>query len=114
MLTPTLEDTIRELAARGEISDIGLSMNSTYTKWRASFTPCSKFGVSYAEDEDPVKALQLALTSAHLRKPRSGSPKAMAAEEARATGRIEQDTVDVSLEADAATAEVDAGIDALM
>lgn len=55
-----LENKIRELAARGEISDIGLSRNGTNTKWRASFVPCSTFGISYAEDDDPVKALILA------------------------------------------------------
>jgi hypothetical protein len=61
MPTPTLDDVIRELARRGEISDISLSMNASGTKWRASFVPCSRFGRSVAEDEDPVKALTLAL-----------------------------------------------------
>lgn len=106
MPTPTLEETIRDLAARGEISNLSLAMNSTHTKWRAAFAPCSVFGSSFAEDEDPIKALLLAMTSAGLRKPRSGSARALAAEEARATGKIEQETVVV--------AEVDEGIDALM
>ena len=39
--------------------------------WRASFTMCSHFGVSFAEDKDPVEALMLAFTSAKLKKPRA-------------------------------------------
>ena len=72
-MTTTLDQTIRDLAARGEISDISLSMNATHTKWRACFVPCSVFGQSFAEDEDPVKALLLALSSAKLasKKPRN-------------------------------------------
>lgn len=62
MPTQTLEDAIRALAARGEISDLSLSMNSSHTKWRACLVPCSQFGMSVAEDTDPIKALTLAMS----------------------------------------------------
>lgn len=62
-----LEETIRQLAARGEISNLSLSKNGTGSKWRACFAPCSVFGLSYAEDPDPCVALQRALTSVKLK-----------------------------------------------
>jgi len=62
-----LEDTIRQLAARGEISNLSLSLNASGTRWRAGFTPCSVFGNSFAEDADPCKALHLALTTIKLK-----------------------------------------------
>lgn len=62
-----LEEAIRQLAARGEISNLSLTMNSTGTKWRACFAPCSVFGLSYAEDPDPCKALVLAMTTIKLK-----------------------------------------------
>lgn len=62
-----LERMIRELAARGEISNLSVSKNPTGTKWRACFAPCSVFGLSYAEDDDPCKALQMAMTTVKLR-----------------------------------------------
>jgi len=62
-----LEETIRNLAARGEISNLSLSMNATGTKWRACFAPCSVFGLSYAEDADPCKAIHLAMTTMKLK-----------------------------------------------
>jgi hypothetical protein len=73
MTTATLEETIRQLAARGEISNISLAMNGSHTRWRACFVPCSTFGQSFAEDEDPIKALMTALTTVKLktRKPRT-------------------------------------------
>ncbi len=63
-----LEDLIRELAKRGELSNISISRNGSNTSWRASFTPCSAFGVSYAEDKDPVKAIMVACDAAKIRK----------------------------------------------
>lgn len=67
MTTPTLEETIRNLVARGDLSHVSLAMNSSHTKWRASFTPCSTFGTTFSENEDPVKALMLAITTTKLK-----------------------------------------------
>src|ERR1700744_531069 len=66
----TLEEAIREIADRGELSGISLSLNPSHTKWRASFTPCSVFGIAFAEDEDPVKALMTAISGPVLKSPR--------------------------------------------
>jgi hypothetical protein len=71
----TLEQTIRDLAARGEISDLSLAMNASHTMWRACFVPCSVFGQSFAEDVDPVKALLLALSSAKLASKKLRNPR---------------------------------------
>lgn len=98
----SLEQTIRDLAARGEISDISLSMNATHTKWRACFVPCSVFGQSFAEDVDPVKALLLALSSTKLASKKPRNPRVKS---------IPQDTIVVE---NTTSAEVDDGIDALM
>lgn len=65
--TPNLEDTIRSLASRGEISHISLVPSQDGKKWRGSFAMCSKFGISFAEDADPIKALSLACTTAKMR-----------------------------------------------
>jgi len=61
MQTQTLEELIRALAARGSLSHISLAMNSSGTKWRGTYAPAKTFGVSYAEDADPIKALILAM-----------------------------------------------------
>ncbi len=71
MTMPTLEDTIRDLAKRGEISHISLVPSQGGKTWRATFAMCRHFGVSFAEDADPVKAVLLALTTAKLKKPRA-------------------------------------------
>lgn len=56
----TLEETIHSLAEKGNLSHISLAMNSSHTQWRASYAPAKTFGVSFAEDPDPVKALMKA------------------------------------------------------
>jgi hypothetical protein len=62
----TLEDTIRSLAARGEISHISLTPKGA--GWRATFAPCSTFGVAFAEDADPCRAIQLACDAPRLKR----------------------------------------------
>ncbi len=68
MQTQNLEETIRDLAKRGELTHISLTPSQGGKKWRALFAPASTFGNSFAEDVDPVKAIQLACTSAKIRK----------------------------------------------
>lgn len=68
-MTPTVEEVLNDLAKRGEISHISL-VPSQNGKWRASFAMCSAFGVSFAEDADPAKAIILACTTAKLKRPR--------------------------------------------
>ena len=71
MTTPiNLEDVIHDLVARGELSHLSIAPSQDGKMWRASFTMCSKFGASFAEDEDPVKAIIVACTSAKM-KPRA-------------------------------------------
>ena len=70
MAEQNLEQVLRDLAARGEISHISLVPSQSGKMWRASFAMCSHFGVSFAEDKDPAQAIILALTSAKLKKPR--------------------------------------------
>lgn len=66
----TVDDVLRDLAKRGEISHISLVPSQNGKLWRASFAMCSVFGISFAEDADPAKAIILACTSAKLKKPR--------------------------------------------
>ena len=69
MTSPTLDQLIREMADRGQITHISLVPSQTGKKWRGSFTPASYAGgISFAEDADPVKALIMALDIAKLRK----------------------------------------------
>lgn len=68
-----LEDLLRDLASRGELSHISLAPSQGGKMWRGAFAMCSKFGISYAEDKDPAQALVLAMTGAKM-KPRRASP----------------------------------------
>jgi hypothetical protein len=63
-----LETIIRDLAARGELSHISLTPSSDGKKWRGSFTMCSKYGVSFGEDKDPIEALRIACTTAKMKR----------------------------------------------
>lgn len=63
----TLDEMIHDLATRGEISDIGLCRSQDGKLWRGTFAMCSKFGLSIAEDADPVKALMLACSTAKIK-----------------------------------------------
>lgn len=62
-----LEDIIRALAERGELSHISLTPSQDGKLFLCAFTPCSRFGISYAEDEDPAKAIYLACTTMKLK-----------------------------------------------
>lgn len=61
----SLDDIIRDLVAKGEMSHISLVSHGKV--FSASFVMCSKFGVSLAEHEDPVEALRLAMTKAKMK-----------------------------------------------
>src|ERR1035437_3239515 len=68
-MTQTVDDVLHDLAARGEISHISLTPNSRGDGWCASFTMCSRFGTSFAEDPDPAQAIIRACATAKM-KPR--------------------------------------------
>lgn len=68
MANPSLEEMIRDLAARGELTHLSLAPNPSGKGWRATFSPSSVFGVSHGGDPDPVKALMLAMDNAKLRR----------------------------------------------
>jgi hypothetical protein len=74
-MTQTVDDVLRDLAKRGEISHISLTPSQDGKLWRASFAMCSRFGVTFAEDADPAKAIILACTTAKMKpKPRVKRP----------------------------------------
>lgn len=87
---PNLEETIHDLAERGELTHFSLAPGSR-GKYRASFAPSSKFGVTFAEDVDPVKALMLAFTTAKMKR-KAPTDREIAAAEARSTATIPQET----------------------
>jgi hypothetical protein len=70
-MADNLEDIIRGLATRGELSHI--SLLPSRGGFRASFTMCSKFGVSFAEHKDPVEAIRIACTTAKMKPQRQPS-----------------------------------------
>lgn len=71
MANPNLEDVIRDLAKRGELNHISLTPSRNGKMWRASFAMCSGFGISFAEDPDPVKAIIVACTTAKMKPQRA-------------------------------------------
>ena len=68
MTTQTVDDVLHDLAKRGEISHISLAPSQNGKLWRASFSMCSRFGVSLAEDADPARAIILACTTAKMKR----------------------------------------------
>lgn len=62
----TLEETLRDLATRGEITHISLVPSKQ--GWRATYAPASIFGNSIAEDRDPVKAILMACEAAKVKR----------------------------------------------
>lgn len=94
-----LENAIRDLAKRGELTHLSLAPNPSGKDWHATFSPASVFGVCHGGDPDPVKALMLAIDGAKIRR------KAPFKDDSR----IAQSIVDVP---PAASAEADA--DSLM
>lgn len=85
-----LDETIRDLAARGEVTHLSLAPNPSGKGWRATFAPASHFGVCFGGDVDPVKAIMLAIDGAKLRR------KAPFKDDAR----IAQPDVNIETEAD--------------
>ena len=70
-----LEDTIRDLASRGEITHLSLTPrqiaagpNKTVPGWAATFSPASSYGNIFAESTDPIDALLQAVRGAKLRR----------------------------------------------
>jgi hypothetical protein len=92
--TPTLEDTLRDLAKRGELSHVSIASSQNGKMFRASFAMCSYFGVSYAEDADPAKAMLLACTTAKMKRH-------------RVTLDLKAERVEKTIAADEASGEVD-------
>lgn len=110
--TPSLEDTLRHLASRGEISHISLAPSQKGKLWRASFAMCSKFGVSYAEDADPATAIILACNTAKLKR---RAPIKVDGKLVEASESIPQEIVEVEPESYVSPAQADeylAGIQA--
>lgn len=91
---PSLEETINDLRARGELVGLSVNCSAISGKYLASFTMGSMFGQSLAEDADPVKALMLAMTSAKLKRKAPTRREELGAE-AKATGVIPQPVVEV-------------------
>lgn len=100
-MSKNLEDVIRELAARGEISHFSLVPSQKGKLWRGTFAMCSKFGVSFAEDVDPVVALTMALTTAKMK------PARTPIRDQDLVPTIPQETVEVEPEAYVTRAEAD-------
>lgn len=69
-----LETTIRDLVRAGEISHLSLTPSQNGKTWRTAYAMCSRFGISFAEDADPVKSMMLAMTTAKTKKPPKLNP----------------------------------------
>ncbi len=63
----TLEETLSDLAKRGEITDLGLTPNRNGT-FHAVYAPASTFGIGMADHADPVQAILMAIGAVKLRK----------------------------------------------
>lgn len=70
-----LEDLIRDVAARGELTHLSLAPrkiergeNKFVNGWSATFAPASVMGNTFAEDVDPVVALKQCIEDAKLRR----------------------------------------------
>ena len=75
MTTSGLEDRLRALAAKGELTHISLTPRHDGKKflgWAASYAPATGWGPGFALDADPVTAILMAIESwKPARKPRA-------------------------------------------
>jgi hypothetical protein len=71
-MSASLEDMIRDLALRGELSHLSIAPRGN--GWSVSFCPTSKFGVFFGEHKDPVEAIKAALEAPRLRRRKSSEP----------------------------------------
>lgn len=74
-MTTPLEDKIRELIGRGEMTHFSLAPTPDGKRWKAAYSPSSVFGNSIAEDADPIKALMSAFDGIKLKRRASPSLK---------------------------------------
>lgn len=70
-----LEDLIRDIVARGELTHLSVSPMPTGKGFTASYAPAGVFGVTIKTHDDPVAALRLAITSTKLKGRRTVSAK---------------------------------------
>lgn len=105
----SLEEKLRDLAKRGEITHLSLVPRGKV--WAATYTPSGVFGRSFEEDKDPVVAIEKAIAGVKLGR-RKGKPAA--AEPVmhvdHKLGRDLPDDGDRQLEAYAAAAELHGGV----
>lgn len=64
-----LEDMLRDVVKAGELSHLSLVPSQNGKSFRTSYAMCSKFGITFAEDPDPVKSIMLAISTAKIKKP---------------------------------------------
>lgn len=64
----TLEDRIRDLAKRGELTHVSLAPTLNGKGWKAAYSPSSVFGNSIAEHADPVQAILAAFDGIKLKR----------------------------------------------
>jgi hypothetical protein len=62
-VVPTLEELIRDRAAKGELVHLSLVFSPIDNKWHAVYAPAHAFGVENGTGADPVEALIAALLS---------------------------------------------------
>lgn len=62
----SIEDKIRDLATRGEITHLSLVPRGK--GWECSYAPAGVPGISYAHDDDPVHAIEQALDGIKLKR----------------------------------------------
>jgi hypothetical protein len=78
----TLEDLIRDAAARGNMTNLSIAPTPDGKRWRACYAPAKTMGVSFAEDDDPVVAMKEAFR--HNKAKRSAIPATRDNADARA------------------------------
>lgn len=107
----TLEEKIRGLAAKGELTHISIAAKDGM--FYANYAPASASGYAQGVDADPVTALEAALAASpikpkRVRKPAESEPEPAAADDANITAAVTHEAVAAAAEndADAAAAAV--------
>lgn len=72
-MTKALDEAIRELAQRGELTHLSLipRQRDNFKGWACSLAPAGSQGNAYAEDPDPVNAILEAASQIRSRRPLS-------------------------------------------
>lgn len=72
----TLEEILKDCAARGELTHVSVTANPSGKSFTCSYAAASQFGINFATSDCPVEAIREAISTMKLRKRHVEKPNA--------------------------------------